>query len=60
MKQWQLLISYFKQIKQITDDSYPQFQHLIEYLDNEDLLKADLLVKSPAHNISYDVKAFQE
>jgi hypothetical protein len=52
MKQWQSLVQNIKELKQITDTNYPQYEHLVEYLDNEDLLKADFSVKSPAHNVS--------
>ena len=57
MKQWQSLVQSIKGLKQIIDNNYPQYEHLIEYLDNEDLLKTDLTVKSPAHYASEDVKA---
>jgi hypothetical protein len=57
MEQWKSLLSYFKELKQIIDNNYPQYEHLVKYLDNEDLLKADFSVKSPAHNVSYDVDA---
>ena len=52
MEQWKSVVSNFRQLKQITDNNYPQYEHLIKYLDNEDLLKTDFSVKSPAHNIS--------
>ena len=51
-KEWQQLVVSFKELKQITDNSYPQYEHLIKYLDNEDLLKTDLSVVSPAHYVS--------
>ena len=52
MEQWKSVVSNFRQLKQITDNNYPQYEHLIKYLENEDLLKTDFSVKSPAHNIS--------
>ena len=52
MEQWKSVVSNFRQLKQITDNNYPQYEHLIKYLDNEDLLKTDFSVKPPAHNIS--------
>jgi hypothetical protein len=33
---------------------------LIKYLENENLLKTDLTVKAPAHNVDKDVKLFQK
>jgi hypothetical protein len=52
MKQWQSLVQNVKGLKQITDNDYPQYEHLVEYLDNEDLNKTDFSVKSPPQNVS--------
>ena len=52
MEQWKSLVSNLRQLKHITDNNYPQYEHLIKYLDNENLLKTDFSVKSPAHNVS--------
>jgi hypothetical protein len=52
MEQWESLVSNFRQLKQITDNNYPQYEPLIKYFDNEDFLKIDFSVKSPAHNVS--------
>jgi hypothetical protein len=52
MRQWQDLFSNISDLKQITENAYHQYEHLIKYLDNEDLHKTDLTVKSPNHNIS--------
>ncbi len=52
MKQWESLSGNFKELKKVTDDNYPQYEHLIKYLENEDFLKTDLTVKSPTHNLS--------
>jgi len=52
MEQWESLVSNFRLLKQVTDNNYPQYEHLVKYLDNEDLLKTDFSVKSPAHNVS--------
>ena len=52
MEQWKSVVSNFRQLKQITDNNYPQYENLIKYLEKEDLLKTDFSVKSPAHNIS--------
>jgi hypothetical protein len=58
--EWETVFSNFGQLRQIIENHYPKFEHLINYLDNEDFLKADLTVKSSTHNISKDVNAFLE
>ena len=60
MKQWQNLVTNVSDLKQITENSYHQHEHLIKYLDNEDLHKTDLTVKSPVYNVRLDVKAINE
>ncbi len=50
-----------KALKQIIDNNYSKHQPLIKYLDNENLLKVDMAVKAPSHNVSDDVdKLFEE
>jgi hypothetical protein len=57
-KEWKLLIEGIDGLKQIIDDNYYQYEPLIKYLDNENLLKTDLTVKDPAHNVDIDVQQF--
>ena len=54
-KEWKALIESIDSLKQILDNNYYQYEHLIKYLDNENLLKNDLTVKNPAHNLDIDV-----
>jgi hypothetical protein len=54
-KEWKLLIENINGLKQIIDENYYQYEHLIKYLDNENLLKTDLTVKNPAQNVDSDV-----
>ncbi len=54
-KEWKSLIENIDGLKQIIDENYYQYEHLIKYLDNENLLKSDLTVKNPAENVDLDV-----
>jgi hypothetical protein len=54
-KEWKSLIESIDSLNQIIDVNYYQHEHLVKYLDNENLLKTDLAVKNPAHNIDLDV-----
>jgi hypothetical protein len=54
-KEWKSLIEGINSLKQIIDDNYYQYEPLIKYLDNENMLKTDLAVKNPAHNVDSDV-----
>jgi hypothetical protein len=50
-KEWKSLIENKDSLKQIIDNNYYQYEPLVKYLDNENLLKSDLTVKDPAHNV---------
>jgi predicted SprT family Zn-dependent metalloprotease len=41
-KEWKLLIESIESLKEITEVNYYQHEHLIKYLDNENLIKTDL------------------
>jgi hypothetical protein len=60
MKQWQDLFSNVSDLKQITENTYHQYEHLIKYLDNEYLLNKDISVLAPAYNVREDVEKFDE
>lgn len=49
IKNWQVLVENVELYKKIIDENYYQYQYLIKYLDNEDLLKTDLKIKGPSH-----------
>lgn len=49
--EWKTLTEAFDALCKIIEDNYYQFQYLIKYLDNENLLKTDLTVKNPVHNV---------
>jgi hypothetical protein len=53
--EWKSLIESINSLKQIIDDNYYQYEPLVKYLDNENLLKTDLNVKNPAQNVDIDV-----
>jgi hypothetical protein len=55
IKDWLALVENIEQFKKIIDENYYQYQYLVKYLDNEDLLKSDLKVKSPCHHVDKDV-----
>ena len=58
MDEWKALVEKVKSLKSIIDKHYHKHEPLIKYLDNENLLKVDLGVKAPNHNVSEDVKNF--
>ena len=61
MEDWKEVVHNMKALKQIIDNNYSKHQPLIKYLDNENLLKVDMAVKAPSHNVSDDVdKLFEE
>ena len=60
MEDWKDLVQNMNDLKQIIDNNYTKHQPLIKYLDNENLLKVDLAVKAPSHNVSDDVEKFHE
>ena len=41
-KEWKLLVESVDGLKQIIEVNYYQHEHLIKYLDNENLMKTDL------------------
>ncbi len=45
-------------LKQIIEQNYSSHEHLVRYLDNEEQLKKDQKIKSPAHKVSVDVDSF--
>ena len=49
--EWKSLIENIDSLQKIIEDNYYQYQYLIKYLDNENLLKTDFTVKNPAHNV---------
>ena len=53
--EWKSLIESINSLKQIIDDNYYQYEPLVKYLDNENLLKSDLNVKNPVQNVDIDV-----
>ncbi len=55
MEDWKEVVHNMKALKQIIDNNYSKHQPLIKYLDNENLLKVDMAVKAPSHNVSDDV-----
>ena len=50
-----MLIENIDGLKQIIEENYYQYEHLIKYLDNENFMKTDLTVKNPAENVGLDV-----
>jgi hypothetical protein len=54
-KEWKSLVESIDGLNQIIEVNYYQYEHLIKYLDNENLLKKDLSVKNPIHNVDLDV-----
>ena len=52
MNEWKLVSENFKGLNSIIEKHYSKHQHLIRYLDNENLMKIDLTVKEPSHNVS--------
>ncbi len=56
MDECKTLVENVKKLKSIIDKHYKKHEHLIKYLDNENLLKVDLAIKPPKHNVSEDVK----
>ncbi len=54
-KEWKFLIENIDGLKQIIEENYYQYEHLIKYLDNENFMKTDLTVKNPAENVGLDV-----
>ena len=55
LDEWSNIFEKVQTLKKIIDENYYQHEHLVKYLDNENLLKTDLAVKNPAHNIDLDV-----
>ena len=53
--EWRSLIENINSLQEIIEENYYQYQYLIKYLDNENLLKTDLTVKNPTHNVDKDV-----
>jgi adenylate kinase family enzyme len=52
MNEWKILDENFKSLREIIEKYYSKHEPLIKYLDNENLLKIDLAVQAPAHNVS--------
>jgi hypothetical protein len=52
MKEWQTVLMNVNYLNQVIDNNFPQYEHLIKYLDHEDLHKKDLTVKSPSRYVS--------
>ncbi len=60
IKDWQALVENIELFKKIIDENYYQYQYLVKYLDNEDLFKSDLKIKSPSRHIDKDVQEFNK
>ena len=60
IEEWQELVENFTQLKKLIDDSYPSIRPIINYLDNENLLKTNLNVKAPSNYVSQDVNEFND
>jgi hypothetical protein len=60
MNDWKILVENTSKLNQIIKENYSKHHPLIKYLDNENLLKSDLSVLSPAYNLSEDVEKFEE
>ncbi len=54
-KEWKTLVESIDSLQQIIEANYYQYEHLIKYLDNENIMKNDLAVKNPVHNVDVDV-----
>jgi hypothetical protein len=52
MNEWKILVENVKSLKSIIENHYSKHEPLIKYLDNENLLKVDLAVQAPTHNVS--------
>jgi hypothetical protein len=46
-------------LKNIIDTHYSKHKALIKYLDNENIMREDLTLKAPEHNISQDVEKLE-
>ncbi len=54
-KEWKKLYESYRSLNNIVEENYYQHQHLIKYLENENLFKADQAIKNPAHYVDKDV-----
>ncbi len=52
MNEWKILVENVKSLKSIIENFYSKHEPLIKYLDNENVLKIDLAVQAPTHNVS--------
>jgi hypothetical protein len=52
MNEWKILVENLKSLRSIIEKYYSKHEPLIKYLDNENLLKVDLAVQAPTHNVS--------
>ena len=53
--EWRSLVENINSLQEIIEENYYQYQYLIKYLDNENILKTDFTVKDPSHNVDKDV-----
>ncbi len=60
MNDWKIVVDNVKRLKHIIESHYTKHEALIKYLDNENLMKTDVAVKAPTHNVSQDVQNFIE
>jgi len=58
MNDWKIFVDNVKRLKHIIETHYTKHEPLVKYLDKENLMKVDLAVKAPTHNISQDVENF--
>lgn len=60
MNEWKSVAENFKSLNSVIEKHYFKHHNLIRYLDYENLMKIDLTVKEPSHNVSQDVEQFME
>ncbi len=60
MNDWKIVVDNVKRLKHIIETHYTKHEPLIKYLDNENLMKTDVAVQAPTHNVSQDVQNFIE
>ena len=60
MNDWKTIVDNVKRLKHIIETHYTKHEALIKYLDNENLMKVDIGVQAPTHNVSKDVEIFIE